>query len=109
MKKIPKGLEGLLPKWHKSVLDAIKRLKLPNPDHTNGFSTTLLKKHLAADEFKKFCKFTYGQSRLIVYGLGTINFTHDVINALEYIRYSKRSCDCVYCQRYQVWRDLSSK
>lgn len=89
MAKKVMGMGGLLPKWHKSTLDDIKRLELPMPDHEYGFSTGLLEKSLNEGEFRKFLKWMYGQTCMVDDKLGTINYTHDVIRGIDFIRHGK--------------------
>lgn len=88
-KKTPKGMGGLLPRWHQSTLNDIKRLGLPEPDHEYGFSTELLKKHFSQAEFERFEDWMTGQTCMLDEKLGTINYTHDVIRGIDYIRHGK--------------------
>jgi hypothetical protein len=81
------GLKDLKKKWHKSVLAEIKRLKLPEPDHEYGFSTGLLVKNLSSGEFHKFEEWMEGQTCMLDAKLGVINYTHDVIRGLDFIRH----------------------
>lgn len=83
------GLKDLQKKWQKSTLDSIKRLKLPTPDHEYGFSTKLLENNLPPSEFKKFGEWMSGQTCMLDEVLGTINYTHDVIRGIDYIRHGQ--------------------
>lgn len=83
------GLKDLKTKWHKSILNDIKRLKLPDPDHEYGFSTTLLENNLPPSEFLKFGQWMYGQTCMLDDKLGVINYTHDVIRGIDNIRHGK--------------------
>lgn len=81
------GLAGLKPKWQKSTLNDIKRLGLPEPDHAYGFSSELMQRSLSQTEFHKFCDWMYGQTCMVDEKLGTINYTHDVIRGIDFIRH----------------------
>lgn len=83
----PMGCEGLVKKWHKTTLDNIKRLMLPTPDHAYGFSSKLLKSSLTEQEWAKFAMWMNGQTCMLDKKLGIINYTHDVIRGLDYIRH----------------------
>lgn len=89
MPKAPAGCKDLRMQWWASTLADIKRLKLPEPDSEYGFSTKLLEKSLSPEEFKKFSKWMYGQTCMIDDVLGTINYTHDVIRGIDFIRHGK--------------------
>jgi len=80
------GLKDLKKKWHQSVLNDLKRLGLPEPDHDYGFSTDLLKAHFSKPEFERFCEWMNGQTCMLDDKLGTINYTHDVIRGIDFIR-----------------------
>lgn len=80
------GLKDLKTKWHKSVLNDIKRLALPTPDHEYGYSTKLLQDNLSSTEFKKFGEWMNGQTCMVDEKLGIINYTHDVIRGIDLIR-----------------------
>lgn len=88
-KKAPLGCKDLKERWWSSTLADIKRLSLPDPDHDYGFSTKLLKNNLSAKEFKELAAWMYGQTCMIDEKLGTINYTHDIIRGLDYIRHGK--------------------
>jgi hypothetical protein len=62
---------------------------LPEPDHDYGFSSKLLENHLSSEEWKKFADWMYGQTMMLDEQLGPINYTHDVIRGLDFIRYKK--------------------
>lgn len=83
------GLKDLKKQWHQSTLNDIKRLKLPTPDHEYGFSTSLLEKHLSPAEFERFGEWMNGQTCMLDDKLGCINYTHDVIRGIDFIRHGK--------------------
>jgi hypothetical protein len=85
------GLGGLKKKWHKSTLSDIKRLRLPEPDHEYGFSTSLLARHLSPSEGERFWDWMSGQTCMIDDKLGVISYSHDVIRGLDFIRHSKET------------------
>lgn len=80
------GLKDLKKKWHKSVLNDIKRLGLPEPDSDYGFSTKLLQDNLSQPEFEKFSEWMNGQTCMLDDKLGVINYTGDVIRGIDFIR-----------------------
>ena len=80
------GLKDLKSKWHQSTLNDIKRLQLPEPDHAYGFSTSLLEQSLPPSEFEKFGDWMTGQTCMLDDKLGVINYTHDVIRGIDFIR-----------------------
>jgi hypothetical protein len=83
------GLKDLKKKWHQSTLNDLKRLKLPTPDHEYGFSTALLQNHLSPAEFHSFGEWMDGQTCMLDDKLGVINYTHDVIRGIDFIRHGK--------------------
>ena len=89
--KSVKGLGGLLPKWHKSVIDDLKRLHLPKPNHDYGFSAALLQNTLTPMEFAKFDEWMYGQTCVRDENLGLIYYTTDVIRGIDLIRNGKQT------------------
>jgi len=70
-------------------LNDIKRLGLPQPDHEYGFSTSLLEQHLSLSEFEHFGEWMNGQTCMLNDKLGTINYTHDVIRGIDFIRHGR--------------------
>lgn len=90
MKKLL-GLKDLKKKWHPSILNDIKRLELPEPDHEYGFSTSILEQHLSVPEFERFGEWMNGQTCTLDDKLGTINYTSDVIRGIDFIRHGKRT------------------
>ena len=85
------GLGGFKKRWHSSILADIKRLRLPNPDHEYGFSGKLLEEHLSREEWEKFAEWMNGQTCVLDDKLGLINYTHDVLRGLDYIRHGKKT------------------
>ena len=83
------GLKDLKKKWHQSVLNDLKRLELPQPDHEYGFSGKLLEEHLSREEWERFAEWMNGQTCMLDDKLGTINYTHDVIRGIDFIRHGK--------------------
>lgn len=83
------GLKDLKKRWHQSTLSDIKRLKLPEPDHEYGFSSKLLKASLSEKEWAKFASWMFGQTCMVDDKLGLINYTHDVIRGIDFIRHGK--------------------
>jgi hypothetical protein len=83
------GLGGLKKKWHQATLNDIKRLKLPEPDHEYGFSTGLLERSLTKFEFERLADWMTGQTCMVDENLGVINYTHDVLRGIDFIRHGK--------------------
>lgn len=83
------GLKDLKEKWHPSILNDIKRLNLPEPDHKYGFSATLLKNSLSRIDVSKMEKWMCGQTCMLDDKLGHIWYTFDVIRGLDMIRHGK--------------------